>query len=217
MQLGELFLLIPPKRDTLIIDVCFQVTSRWSALHLHLVRSPSPPITPLGRAHFIIFLLLTTAHEPPLLLAAPPPDNTCLFPSCLSSRKPPPAAPLAPGGSVFDWGHHLTLLSLCPSAGLDLTSVAEDPSFTAGGGCGQRMVQEEPLDAILSPELDKMVTDGENQRSDLELFCHSQKLIRNPSCVSGAILSKLYKIPGWSWLGPHPPHLKDSSYIDCLD
>uniref|UniRef100_H3D7P3 Lysine methyltransferase 2C n=1 Tax=Tetraodon nigroviridis TaxID=99883 RepID=H3D7P3_TETNG len=62
------------------------------------------------------------------------------------------------------------ILATGHTAGLDLTSVAEDPSFTAGGGCGQRMVQEEPLDAILSPELDKMVTDG-------------------------AILSKLYKIP----------------------
>ncbi|XP_069576340.1 histone-lysine N-methyltransferase 2C [Brachyistius frenatus] len=61
-----------------------------------------------------------------------------------------------------------------PFAGLDISSMADD-SLTSeptgsGGGCGQRTVQEEPLDAILSPELDKMVTDG-------------------------AILSKLYKIP----------------------
>lgn len=46
--------------------------------------------------------------------------------------------------------------------------MADDPSFTGSGGWGQRMVQEEPLDAILSPELDKMVTDGECKRSDLE-------------------------------------------------
>nr|XP_046227874.1 histone-lysine N-methyltransferase 2C-like isoform X2 [Scatophagus argus] len=57
-----------------------------------------------------------------------------------------------------------------PFAGLDISSMADDPSFTGSVGRGQRMSQEEPLDAILSPELDKMVTDG-------------------------AILSKLYKIP----------------------
>lgn len=33
---------------------------------------------------------------------------------------------------------------------------------TGRGGRGQRALpQEEPLDAILSPELDKMVTDGQ--------------------------------------------------------
>ncbi|XP_049896001.1 histone-lysine N-methyltransferase 2C-like isoform X2 [Epinephelus moara] len=58
--------------------------------------------------------------------------------------------------------------SLSPFAGLDISSMADD--LTGSGGRGQRVVQEEPLDAILSPELDKMVTDG-------------------------AILSKLYKIP----------------------
>ncbi|KAM9839742.1 histone-lysine N-methyltransferase 2C-like [Aulostomus maculatus] len=61
-----------------------------------------------------------------------------------------------------------------PFAGLDISSVAEDHSLisdvTGNGGRGQRAAQEEPLDAILSPELDKMVTDG-------------------------AILSRLYKIP----------------------
>ncbi|KAM4718655.1 histone-lysine N-methyltransferase 2C-like isoform 3-T3 [Anableps anableps] len=61
-----------------------------------------------------------------------------------------------------------------PFAGLDISSVADDPSLSSdppeGCGRGQRMSQEEPLDAILSPELDKMVTDG-------------------------GILSKLYKIP----------------------
>ena len=39
--------------------------------------------------------------------------------------------------------------------------MADDPSLTGSGGRGQRTLQEEPLDAILSPELDKMVTDGE--------------------------------------------------------
>uniref|UniRef100_A0AAX7TBV2 Uncharacterized protein n=1 Tax=Astatotilapia calliptera TaxID=8154 RepID=A0AAX7TBV2_ASTCA len=59
--------------------------------------------------------------------------------------------------------------------GLDISSVAHDASLTSepmgSSGRVQRAMQEEPLDAILSPELDKMVTDG-------------------------AILSKLYKIPG---------------------
>lgn len=55
--------------------------------------------------------------------------------------------------------------SLSPFAGLDISSMHD-----SGPGRNQRAVQEEPLDAILSPELDKMVTDG-------------------------AILSKLYKIP----------------------
>ncbi|XP_028290011.1 histone-lysine N-methyltransferase 2C-like isoform X2 [Gouania willdenowi] len=53
------------------------------------------------------------------------------------------------------------------TAGLDLASVTSDPSLAERG---HRTVQDETLDAILSPELDKMVTDG-------------------------AILSKLYKIP----------------------
>lgn len=43
--------------------------------------------------------------------------------------------------------------------------MADDPSLTSeptgSSGRGQRAAQEEPLDAILSPELDKMVTDGE--------------------------------------------------------
>lgn len=43
--------------------------------------------------------------------------------------------------------------------------MADDESLTSvptgSGGRGQRALQEEPLDAILSPELDKMVTDGE--------------------------------------------------------
>lgn len=38
--------------------------------------------------------------------------------------------------------------------------MSDDPSLTGSSGRGQRVMQEEPLDAILSPELDKMVTDG---------------------------------------------------------
>ncbi|XP_076146903.1 histone-lysine N-methyltransferase 2C [Alosa pseudoharengus] len=63
--------------------------------------------------------------------------------------------------------------SASPFAGLDIGGLSEHPSVTAhpsGPARGSRPLQEEPLDAILSPELDKMVTDG-------------------------AILSKLYKIP----------------------
>ncbi|XP_014874682.1 histone-lysine N-methyltransferase 2C isoform X3 [Poecilia latipinna] len=61
-----------------------------------------------------------------------------------------------------------------PFACLDIASAANDAplsSDTPGGyGRCQRMEREEPLDAILSPELDQMVTDG-------------------------GILSRLYKIP----------------------
>lgn len=39
--------------------------------------------------------------------------------------------------------------------------MTDEPSLTGHGGRGQRLLQEEPLDAILSPELDKIVTDGE--------------------------------------------------------
>ncbi|XP_063062990.1 histone-lysine N-methyltransferase 2C isoform X3 [Engraulis encrasicolus] len=64
--------------------------------------------------------------------------------------------------------------SASPFAGLDLGGLSEDSSTAAahpsGPARGPRPLQEEPLDAILSPELDKMVTDG-------------------------AILSKFYKIP----------------------
>ncbi|TDG97612.1 hypothetical protein EPR50_G00228110 [Perca flavescens] len=59
------------------------------------------------------------------------------------------------------------ILATGHTAGLDIGSMAAD---LTGSGRGQRAVQEEPLDAILSPELDKMVSDG-------------------------AILSKLYNIP----------------------
>lgn len=93
-------------------------------------------------------------------MSTPPPDNT--FSLLLVLQIMSPASPLAPGCFVF------LLRSLfnpsvffCLSAGLDLTSMTDDPSFTGSDGCGQRMAQEEPLDAILSPELDKMVTDGE--------------------------------------------------------
>lgn len=41
---------------------------------------------------------------------------------------------------------------------MDIGSLSSEPA--EGCGRGQRAAQEEPLDAILSPELDKMVTDG---------------------------------------------------------
>ncbi|XP_051738984.1 histone-lysine N-methyltransferase 2C isoform X6 [Ctenopharyngodon idella] len=58
------------------------------------------------------------------------------------------------------------------SAGLDIGTLPDDQSASPhpGPSRGSRPLQEEPLDVILSPELDKMVSDG-------------------------AILSKLYKIP----------------------
>lgn len=62
--------------------------------------------------------------------------------------------------------------SVDPSAGVDIGPVADDPSSLPQPGVSQssRPLSEEQLDGILSPELDKMVTDG-------------------------AILGKLYKIP----------------------
>ncbi|XP_061096332.1 histone-lysine N-methyltransferase 2C-like isoform X3 [Conger conger] len=58
------------------------------------------------------------------------------------------------------------------SAGLDIGSIPDDPAVgpQSHPGRARRALPVEPLDGILSPELDKMVTDG-------------------------AILSKLYKIP----------------------
>nr|XP_020765582.1 histone-lysine N-methyltransferase 2C isoform X6 [Odocoileus virginianus texanus] len=62
--------------------------------------------------------------------------------------------------------------SPCAFAGIDVGPGADDPSSLPQATVGQssRPLSEEQLDGILSPELDKMVTDG-------------------------AILSKLYKIP----------------------
>lgn len=55
----------------------------------------------------------------------------------------------------------LTVLFL-PSAGLDIVPIADDPSSLPPQNVSQssRPLSEEQLDGILSPELDKMVTDG---------------------------------------------------------
>lgn len=74
--------------------------------------------------------------------------------------------------------------------------MAEDPSLAGSIGRGQRAVQEEPLDAILSPELDKMVTEGEcrlwlfkfqnffRQKLIRDVMlcsrCHPQQTVQNP-------------------------------------
>lgn len=49
-------------------------------------------------------------------------------------------------------------------AGLDIGAISDDPSGPPQPvpARGSRQLQEEPLDVILSPELDKMVTDGED-------------------------------------------------------
>ncbi|XP_045077482.1 histone-lysine N-methyltransferase 2C [Coregonus clupeaformis] len=83
-------------------------------------------------------------------------------------------------GDLVKTGHD-SGLDLCPFqvdsppspfAGLDMAPIPDDPIGPCQGstGRGPSALQEEPLDVILSPELDKMVADG-------------------------AILSKLYKIP----------------------
>ncbi|XP_029102170.1 histone-lysine N-methyltransferase 2C isoform X4 [Scleropages formosus] len=64
-------------------------------------------------------------------------------------------------------------ISSSPFAGLDIDPIPDEPAVTPSQphpGRGPRTLPDEPLDGILSPELDKMVTDG-------------------------AILGKLYKIP----------------------
>lgn len=54
-----------------------------------------------------------------------------------------------------------TILFL-PSAGLDIGPISDDPSSIPPQSVSQssRPLSEEQLDRILSPELDKMVTDG---------------------------------------------------------
>lgn len=49
-------------------------------------------------------------------------------------------------------------------AGLDIGAISDDPPGPPQPVPvrGPRHLQEEPLDVILSPELDKMVTDGED-------------------------------------------------------
>lgn len=49
-------------------------------------------------------------------------------------------------------------------AGLDIGAISDDPSGPPQpvSARGSRQLQEESLDVILSPELDKMVTDGED-------------------------------------------------------
>lgn len=59
-------------------------------------------------------------------------------------------------------------MSLCvSSAGLDMGSLAEGPLAAPASQVGRRTprsLPEEPLDGILSPELDKMVTDGKYKK-----------------------------------------------------
>lgn len=56
----------------------------------------------------------------------------------------------------------LTSYFFLPSAGLDIGPISDDPSSLPQPNVNQssRPLSEEQLDGILSPELDKMVTDG---------------------------------------------------------
>lgn len=59
------------------------------------------------------------------------------------------------------------------AAGLDIGPLTDGSSFappSQGGRRTPRSLPEEPLDGILSPELDKMVTDGQCGRKDLDPF-----------------------------------------------
>ncbi|XP_016052433.1 PREDICTED: histone-lysine N-methyltransferase 2C isoform X1 [Miniopterus natalensis] len=73
-----------------------------------------------------------------------------------------------------------------PFAGIDIGPVADDPSSVPQPSVSQssRPLSEEQLDGILSPELDKMVTDG-------KLFALQLGFLKDMR----AILGKLYKIP----------------------
>ncbi len=54
-------------------------------------------------------------------------------------------------------------LGICVWIGLYVASLTDDASFSSQTHLGRtypRQLPEEPLDGILSPELDKMVTDG---------------------------------------------------------
>lgn len=59
-------------------------------------------------------------------------------------------------------------MSLCVStAGLDIGPLADSSLAAPPSQAGRRTprsLPEEPLDGILSPELDKMVTDGQSRR-----------------------------------------------------
>ncbi|KAM5205546.1 histone-lysine N-methyltransferase 2C isoform 7-T7 [Hipposideros larvatus] len=73
-----------------------------------------------------------------------------------------------------------------PFAGLDIGPAADDPSSLPQSNVSQssRPLSEEQLDGILSPELDKMVTDG-------KIFALHLGFLKDMR----AILGKLYKIP----------------------
>lgn len=51
-----------------------------------------------------------------------------------------------------------------PAAGLDVAPLTEEASVSSQSNQGRVSHQDEPLDGILSPELDKMVTDGQYVR-----------------------------------------------------
>lgn len=95
----------------------------------------------------------------------------------------------------------ISFLCLCVStAGLDIGPLADSSPVAPQSQAGRRTprtLPEEPLDGILSPELDKMVTDGQCGRSLSAVSSHMRSTDRFfLVVVSESILSKLYKIPG---------------------
>lgn len=103
-------------------------------------------------------------------------------------------------------------LYVCVStAGFDIGSLSDGSPVALHSQAGRRTprtLAEEPLDGILSPELDKMVTDGQWRTTviqTLSVVCHcglenalqdKYWSVFSNSLVSESILSKLYKIPG---------------------
>lgn len=84
------------------------------------------------------------------------------------------------------------------SAGLDVAPLTEEASVSSQPSQGRVSHQDEPLDGILSPELDKMVTDGQCACLCEDEFCCAFSELKADLFVfiTESILSRLYKIPG---------------------
>lgn len=87
------------------------------------------------------------------------------------------------------------LILFLPSAGLDIGPISDDPSSLPQPNVNQssRPLTEEQLDGILSPELDKMVTDGNS-------FVLLENLSRNLISTPTSNYYLFCSIPVWTWL-----------------
>lgn len=77
-----------------------------------------------------------------------------------------------------------TLLPIS-SAGLDIGPLTDSSSVVPPSQIGRRTprsLPEEPLDGILSPELDKMVTDGQYDAPDRNIYLIYGIILEAKSC-----------------------------------